>query len=377
MDDESWILGVDESGRMKGADGLVAGVLVRLDDTPANVGALREALLDLMPGIPWPLHATHLRRPTTHALGWLAPSPQRASRFPEDFDRCALALELLQRSEHPTLLRAVDAARGGMWSRIEFGAADRAFRDEAPAAHRQLRPLVTDRFVRLSSWLAALTQRHRADGCFGVIAAGPDDGALGVPVPGGVGTDRYLALLEVLFERLLMLRCAPTLRRTLHVRVATRHIEEHLGARRGFPLRSTDWLKLFERAAANVERCHGARVRRPRILAPQIVTKYDATAHPVVVIADLLANSTLALARARVSWRTLREHVTRASGLPLATVAEAVEGQPTLPAVAAAGSFRAAIRAAFEGGTPVPIEEEPQWAADQASEWIAAAGAKP
>jgi len=374
MREESWVLGVDESGRMRAGDGLVGGVLLRVDDTVANAQVLRDRLLELVPGVPWPLHATDLRRPATHALAWFAPQKRRVTLFAEDEGRCAKAVDLIECSEHPVLKKAVDDARAGRWGKIDFKAVDRALIDDAPASRGPLRALATDRFVRLGRFVGSLSEELGTDGCFGLLAAGPDDGALGVPVPGGIGSDRYLALLEVLFERMLLLHCVTDVHRTVHVRVATRYIEEKLGARRGFPLRAQDWLALFQRAAEGVETRLGARARRPRVIAPEIVTKYDQNVHPVVVLADLLANSSLSMVRQeRLSHRTFEGHVRRRAGLALRAPAESLSSRPVLSAVAAGGSFRAAVDAAMAGGPSVPFGERPRWAGEQAAEWIAAA----
>ena len=376
---EHWVLGVDESGRLDEGRGLVAGVLLQIEDTAANAALLRAELLSRLPGLPWPLHATDLRRPITHAVGWLAPRRGPRSAFAFDEERCAASVAAVRASDHPAIIAVRESALRGKTAGWSSGlrAADEVFASSHPELWSDLTDLATDRRARLARLVGDLASHYGAERCFGVLAAGPDDAAAGVPVPGGVGHDRYLSLLEILFERLLQVRSQDEVSRVVHARIATRDIEQKLGGvRRGFPLRSHDWLQLLGRAMETVKAQGVVAASLPRFVAPEIVTRYDDHVHPIVVLADLLANSALGVCNDGTKLSTVSDHILSVTGLGLAARAGSLKGLPTLPTLAAGGPFRVEVEEALAGREGEGTPPRPRWAAEQSRAWVDAAGGR-
>lgn len=114
MSTHTWHLFVDESGNFRdpGQDVTVAGLLVS-DDQLVAAEAVRHSLANLLPYLPWPLHAAHMNLPVWTALTWqqatdralsglrLRDGPLQAlERLVGDDERSANGLTALREGRH-------------------------------------------------------------------------------------------------------------------------------------------------------------------------------------------------------------------------------------------------------------------------------------
>lgn len=137
MSETRWHLFVDESGDLDVSEGqvVVAGVGLRLDRLLGRPDQLKEQLIRLVPGVPWPLHLSVVKRLPVLALAPMA-LRIRAFALAAGRDRRALASALAAvEAEQPVPEDLSNRLRDRLVSVAESGLA--APVDRILAAHRE------------------------------------------------------------------------------------------------------------------------------------------------------------------------------------------------------------------------------------------------
>ena len=364
-----WLLFLDESGDFSdpAASVCIAGFLLRAEEKGEDVSWLRRLLQTSFPDVSYPPHALYLNRDGFHLANWmLRGRPPIRGIETAALERLA---RLVEESPSPVATAFREAIAAGELPRWqELKAVEPELRWALPTEAQALRGLVERSRMEIVRVLEEVVARYGPERVFGVAAADPrireeDDGP---------ARDRYLALLEVVFERVLALfRKEPPERHKIWVRAAERKV-------------SLPWgLELHLRAADVGGAVRAAERRPPLPLAPGVKAdphvrlvameppRFDAEVHPGVVIADFLANRLREPLGQAKSWNEVREAAEGRQALPLET-SPRLYPDVSLPTAAADGKPRRAIAAAFCGGEVPAVGDGPGWAREQAARWIEA-----
>jgi hypothetical protein len=365
-----WLLFLDESGDFSDpvASVCIAGFLLRAEEKGGEDLWLRGLLARRFPEVEYPPHARFLNRDAFHLANWLLrdrPDIPGVSR--DSLERLAALLCEKSASRAAMACRgAIDAGKVPRWE--DLAELEPELQGALPTEFQTLRGLVDRSRAAIVAVLEEVRARYGDERVFAVAGADTrireaDDG----PV-----RDRYLALLEVVFERVLALfRKEPPERHKIWVRAAERHVS--------LPWGLTLHLRHFD-----VGQAVRAAERRPPLalspgvgadphvrLVPMEPPRFDGDVHPGVVIADFLANRMREPLGASSPWREVREAAGGRVALPVETPPR-MYPDVSLPTVAADGLPRRAIAAAFEGREPVGLEGARGWAKEQAARWVEA-----
>lgn len=350
----TWQLYVDETGNFGELEPVaIAGVLIEGYGSIDLTIALREQLDAIFDGVPYPPHAAFHGRALS--LLWSvvhrAPASDRfygvTQAAKRELDRAPsgplaeLRRELASKSRpdrvpFPLYGRALRALR------VIDGHACSALEAEVQRAREGLAQLLSGalssrtgrRVMLVGAWLGTYDARPTDD-----VSAWADS--------------RYVRVYEVLVERCLALLGACETSTDLWV---------HLADRR-WASTSRAVLAGAEKRAAEHPLLRSVRTRVTRAQA----RAYDARVPPGIVLADFAAHTLGSALRTNPSWANLQsslyDRVGLRGGAPCALLGR------ELPAVAAEGPAREAIRAASVGEV-VALPDAPAWAAEQASLWI-------
>jgi hypothetical protein len=360
-----WQLFIDESGDFDDPTDVhvVAGLLVPAAAHPSQAAALRELLRRGLPGIPYPPHASHLNL----AVGRMAATllATGVDEAPRDIAECCHAakeaLLAAPRGVAGVVREALATRRmptfGALRSCEQWLAINRS------DLHDDLRVLQARDREAMRDILARTRDAFKAPSAMVVAAVGHGADGAG-----------YLALLEVLFERTLMLLRARDAQVEVRATVATRHVPMPEVARKRTPLMPAAIGQAIH-AAMSFPFLPATGLGDPRVarIVAESPPRYEALVHPGVVLADFIAN------RARSAFRALDRpwversaHAASLLALPVDVIAQGFKAAGPLPTVAADGIARARVRAQFEGA-PVPDGRSRGWRDEQAERWIAAA----
>jgi hypothetical protein len=271
---------------------------------------------------------------------------------------------------------AADPALAGMWAALREGrrpaydtlaTASGWMRRRAAEVAADLLGLANDveRRYRLAS--TALAERFGPAGCLLVAASDRGDATRAPTAP-----DRYLALLDVLFERVFaLLRARPPERHVVWIVAATRRVRDAaLGDR---PLRAQDIGDCVRRAERfPLDAPTGPTDPWVRLL-PAMPEAYDERVRPGVVLADFVANRCRGPLASAPWWYALQAQLTDATGLPVEAVPRCTAGAGPMPTVAASGEGRTRLAETLAGAPTEPwIEREGGWDLEQAQRWARA-----
>jgi hypothetical protein len=362
-----WQLYLDESGNFEAPNDavLVAGVLFEGRATPQVSSALRRRLEEIFVGSPYPPHAAHHNVATSllgGALAGHAPHGPASERFLRGI---AGALHVARGDNpHSRTLRAA-VARADRPQRVDLGALqtfDRWLRRTAPAAHTAL---IQERDLQRAD-----LKRYAAEDLPKQLGRPPLLLAAWQANAGPL-TDadaRYEQLYETLVERALSFIARRDDGAQLDVHLAVRH--------RTVPQEHVEKLKLAEEHASAFALLARAK-RRPAIVRYKAETYHHGVA-PGIVLADFAANTLYNAPVSAASWSQLAADLQGRLGLPASAGCALLPLATALPAVAADGPAREAVRRAADGSTPAAsapapsLAGEPRWAKEQAHAWIAA-----
>ncbi len=369
----TWSLFVDESGDFDRDLGLgreqriVVGVLAQAEAVRGLEAGLRDALRASAPWIPWPPHATLLRRPVCHALWvgpWLGTASKRGRQRADAAIRARDVLERVAALETRALTAALQARPKADHARLRrledaLERADPSLWREVCTLAEDVRDRITQAFLRLS--------RPPAEGALPrcvLLAAG--EAARGEE-PASRLSGRYLPLLELLLERVADALTALGLRTGDHehrveAHLLGRDVEDDAHEER-LPLDRGHVDQVFDATTG------GGPVRRAAGVAVELalggVHAFDAQASPGLVLADFAANASLGPLSSSAGLGTVRGLVAQNTGLP-------VELQPEVPSLlAAGGDARRRTLAARGRAAPSPPGQAPlrRWASEQADAW--------
>jgi hypothetical protein len=371
----TWQLYVDETGNFGGVGPVaIAGVLLEGRAAPQLAQALRAKLEAIFDGVPYPPHAAFHKQPLSLLWG---PVHDRgsSSRFRVATMAAKAALDQTTQGPLEALRRAIMAsARPDAVSLALYREAGSELRRLDWHAHERLELEVKRARQELACFLARdLPQlAERAGGRGVALVAAWQDGEAeteaerrGDRVTLARRADaRYVAVYEALLERCLSLVGAPS-RQT--------EIWAHLADR--------GWAEPRPAVAAALNGAEARALAFPlvRQSSPRVIrvtaSRYDPSVAPGIVLADFAANALLPSLRERHAWIDVQHSMEERTGLrPRATCA--LLGGLALPAVAADGRPRAAIRAHAEPtvtSAPVtPLSGVPRWASEQAGAWVSA-----
>ncbi len=371
---EVWQLFVDESGDFAAGDPVVAGGwLVRWPDSPALRAYLRRTLDESLATAPRPQHAASCNLLATRVAHYALEARAGRLRGGADGTPLGAALEAMERSQASAEL-------------LGFSAAVTAGRFPEYAALKAASAWLWAREPRLAQRLEDLAHAE-AQTLFASLGQIPSDEAFLLVAHEdeledveAKYQDRYLALLEVVFERALALFREEKASVTIRAHVLTRHVQVP-NLPRPLPLRAADVGAAVRRAEAFPLRAppNGETDKRVRIV-PETPSVWAPTMHPGLIVADWICNRGLHVFKsarhARLPWDATRARLEeRVSLAPLARL-RAAPSTPLVPSVAVQGAPRVAIAEAFATGRgPMTAQECPvRWQTDQANAWIANAG---
>lgn len=392
MQDESWILYVDESGSPDDPDDVhvVAGLLLRDTETPALEARLRTALGDVFPLWPWPPHASELNFPASRVAAALRAPPSLDESV--DAGRLRARVEplkvLIQTSSEPIalgFLAAVERWAGG--ARLDYDAlrmADGWLRGVAARPWQALREECDRQEQRMQELLSDIGARY-GSGDAAVLVAASLRGSPAAPTRGlpattrhSIRRDRYVRSLELVLERAALLLRGGQDRRTTWLRVATRDIQI-VGItprnRFGVPLYPHFVGDIVTTAVEHPDGLDPATRARLRLVPIGSPNRYDSTAHPGLVLADWIAN------RARRALADLPLEADPAEALAAHGALGAIDrplplhlvprrGGGPLPTAGTEGPAQRAVRDTFDGRPADPDLITPRWARELARPWI-------
>lgn len=373
-----WSVFIDESGSF-GPQGqsIVAGILVELPGDALNGTSLRQELEAIWGPGPYPPHATDLRlwgglvlhgsrekswKPHHMAEGRYASRIRQQIRFlSQQLDRSPMAdrIQEIREGVLPARADLISAERllGGYEAR-------RALRETRESQRAAMADLVARVFRRLGAGGAS------------VVGAVADQLPPG-PAPNHlqVREDAYLRALRVLLERIA--RLAGEAEVELHI--LTRDVEVG-GLGLSVPLQAHLLRPMLEGVTAKT----GSRARlitRGTVLRYRDVPVQGRPLHPMLVLADWIANRMGYIVNSFSGGlgqleRVLVDQRIIPSPDALRRVPHGAASLGALPTLAAAIP-EDAVRAAFAGEPTSQVTEGPQWARDQAWEWILASGRWP
>jgi hypothetical protein len=385
---ESWNLYVDESGPTADRGGLhvVAGLLVRGQETDAGRLRLREALQDCYPLWPWPLHAADLAIPTSRVAAALRAPPTRDESKAAGWVREAAEplVSFVRGSSKPaakTLLEAVEAWRGGAaLDHDAIRAADAFLKGARRTQHAALARFCRGEDARFEAVLGDIAARFDQ---VGVVLGVSLKGAASAPVfgPDHAGAqrivrDRYVRCLELVVERSgLLLRNGA--RRTITPRVADRYVTRLAGPGRGQPKTGPLFhgrvRSIVEQALVHPDPGFAGASGLLRVDPIPGQHLYNADAHPGLVLADWIANrarrALSRLGRGGDALAQLRVHSALGDPKnPLPVLFAPLRGGDALPTVAGDGAAREAVRSALAGEETVELPDD--WTGDLAAPWV-------
>lgn len=364
---ECWQLFLDESGDfdVPGEPVVVGGWLVRLQDSPRLVDAIKRQLCSAVPSAAYPQHASECRLPASRVVNLLRLRRARRQK-PESWEaEVEPAIEkLLASAGHAAvapILSAIEQDRKVRYD--DLAACSDWLVTEHPDEAARLQRLVQNERRALFSFLGQVPK----DDAF-VVAAydAADDGSPG---------DRYLRLLEGVFERILALFRSNDVIRTVRAHVLVRDVE--LPGLPEMALRSrdvADRVRAAERFPLLVPppQCADDRVR----IVPEVPSRWAETMHPGLVVADWLSNrlwGSLQNADTQsLRWDRVRSTIKKGVRLePMARFCSSAE-PIDLPTLAVQGDPRRAIVDAFAGAKqPLDATTCPTtWWREQSNLWI-------
>lgn len=339
----SWILAIDESGRIDDPrdHALLGGVLLRERDTGLFRTELRRAIEKSLPGVPWPPHATDLRLVSTR--------PSFAARGVPDAPLSAT---------HAALKWNLGPTTSTNRASLE------ALSERAGELPEALCSALDDQVAWDFDQLARVTAALGGDeGTAWVVAAWESAGA------GEAGVPRYLRLLDALAERVEL--C----------------LERQQGRAGGI---THD--VLIHSSTFGVD---GQRVRASdlgRVSSVQRGIRWTPTTpqeakepgvHPLLIVADFVCNRLRRVIGEKVSpdmtWSRLSTRTASSAGLAPECGVHSIAC--ALPTVAALGVPQQVLSRRLERGPdPAAISNdlaslrgcEPTWAREQAEAWLGA-----
>ena len=356
---------IDETGNFEepSASVAVVGWLVQHREVPHFDQHLRSALAKVVPDGAWPPHASVLNLPISQAVVFRLFGFAEVEK--ERWKSAAPALwQALSELQHPAVQEVVRLADHGVFAPYDtLKEANEALREHAPGTLRRLTAQRGSQAHRMACLLACLRETFEPG----------ESWLVGAFEPGAAAStdDRYLAVLEALFGRVLgVLRSADDVVHHVKTIVARRHVQVD-GIPRVIQLRNQDVGDCIRRAESFplLAPPSGTPDQRVRIV-PWGVTRYDELVRPGVVIADFAANRLRWPLSSAASWRELRSQADVRAVLPVDAPPRMDPGT-ALPTMAATGAAASAIVDAFSRKTPVAVPgTTPGWAADQAEQWV-------
>lgn len=361
----AWQLYLDESGDFDHPNEavLIAGVLFEGRATPQVSSALRRRLGEIFVGTAYPPHAAHHNVPTSLLSGVLAghvprgPANERFLRGIAPSRELALVdipcahafrAEISRPEPRHRLafepLRAFDA-----WLQTTEPAARAALLQERDLQRADLSRYVSDelpgrlghRPLMVAAWQAGAGSHPHADA-------------------------RYEQLYEVLLERALSFIARQDDGAHLDVHLAVRH--------RTVPQSHVEKLNQAEDRAGAFALL--ARTKHRPAVVRYNAEVYDGRVAPGIVLADFAANTLRNALFSGARWDRVAADVRGRVGLPASGACALLPLAAALPAVAADGPAREAIRRAAEasaqGRSEPSLASRPRWASEQADAWIAA-----
>lgn len=367
-----WVLFLDESGSFANDPAVfLGGVLVQERDDPDLARVIRERIRSVDPTVRYPPHATDLKLPATHLANWLAASREARAEHPLAVD-LSIAVESLPQAQLPPAFHdLVDR-----WRRGEAHGDDRDIlqattnwlRSEHPQPYRLLCSIADQWSVGMRDVLADLAASWGTDRCFLIGAADvdPDD-----ETPG----DRYLRLLEAVFERVFaFLRTRPPQGHKIWVRAEGRKIGHELYG--SIHIRPIDVGGAVR--AAELFPLHPPQAPAdPHVrLVPRMPEWKAGEYHPGIVLADFIANQLRGLISTASDWPSLATGARSRTGLESQAHARSFAEAGPLPAIAAQGEAREAIASALRTGRIGELSAlgGPAWIRDQTAIWISVVG---
>lgn len=369
---ETWQLFVDESGDFDAdAPTLVAGWLVRIDDSSELRAHLRRALDTAVPSLRYPQHANRANLLATRALE-LARWRRRAPGAPERPWEAAVSPALARlraAATHPAVAPALERIdRGGSMDYELLRRCSDWLSACHPTEAARLRALADEERAAVFDTLAGLPSSE----AFAIAAY--DDGGEEAP------SDRYLALLEAMLERVLALFRHADARVEVRAHVLVRDVQAP-DFHRPIRLRAADVVRAVRAAERFPLLVPDAGQPDPRVrIVPEVPSEFAPTAHPGLVFADWIANRALSelqpASHQRQPWHAIERSLRRRVGLVPVAPFRNDAARPLLPTVAVQGIPRRAVADAFARGRP-PLargECEIAWWREQANAWMARAG---
>ena len=334
-----WLCFIDETGNFNDPKSAVftSAVLVECENEPTLIARIRQAIRQIAPLAPWPMHAWLANRPTAHAL-WAIAHPVLAERH-----GFAASADAARRHWEETAPEALENSL----ERLEEGR-------EPKKKHLDALERVTDSkpcFVAFTSHASTLRCRMSRLGrdlsqqrILGVIAGESQ------PLEAG-SEDRYLALLSTLFERIDELLALEGDDRPVRLTIATRDVIHPVLGQKTKLDRATIDATLASRPSG---------FDSGRTFRVGAIQAYGADVHPGLVLADFFANLTYRHARHTRSLIKLDRKIEINIGLRLCP------GEPRRPHAAALGSAAEWLRdRRVDDSADIP-GIEPAWARDQA-----------
>jgi hypothetical protein len=339
--EERWDLFIDESGSFDDLDSdvVVGGLLVRA--ATHTTRALREALQQAAPGLPWPIHHRWLGQPAWMAcLASLKPEafPWQSLQAPRHHLQSAWAA---LRSKRPGQTNAVEAAlQAGRDDRELFQQVQALRVHIEQAAPNAARQLAREQRAAIARAIAAVTATEQV-----IVVAGETERA-----DAAGAADRYLAVLEALLQR-----AAARVKRSVSARQTRAVVFVHVLGRLVHDPVLGKRTPLHFRHLQPLRGLPGPLVR----LTGATVPEFDADVHPLLVAADFIANRSLGPAGSHRSLPAVEQQIHKATG---ATVRD---GDPPRSLLCATGGALRLER----GGVYTPTAHTRPWAVEQAREW--------
>ncbi len=380
MSTSPWNLYVDESGSSYDPNDLLVVVGIALNDpeSPASTARLRRELERVYPVCPWPPHASSLNinasRLAAHLLVPEAPGETAQARLLRGLVRepCRRA----QSSSDSSLdgfQRAIQQGRFPAFDQLQ--ACDAWLSMHFPGIWHKLSHFRAAEDRRMRALLSMLARTFAPDKLLLLVSASKVADARPVERQMGstcVKRDPYVCLAEGLFERLFCLRCAGGASvESVWARLATRNIEIH-----GFP-KPVGLYPIYVgdivKGAMDFPMDPAAR-SSVRVIPLGPLNRYDSTAHPLLVVADYLANRLRKFLLRAPSLEGLERcpalGLPGQSRIPLKAVPRAAPSLGALPTIAGGGKARELVRQAFElRASPACDGITPTWARQQAEAW--------
>jgi hypothetical protein len=337
-----WLCFIDESGNFNDPESAVftSAVLIECENEPTLIARIRQAIRQIGPLAPWPMHAWLAHRPTAHAL-WAIARPELAARHNLGASADA-ARRHWEETAPEALAKALARLKEGKEPRKDHLDALTRTEDNqncfiAFASHAS----------RLRCRMACLGRDLSQRRILGVIAGESQPLA-------AVSGDRYLALLSTLLERVDELLALEGDDRPVNLIIATRRVIHPI---------SGEEVELFE---LDSNACEKVFTVRPsgfdsgRTFHARAFQRYDHDVHPGLVLADFFANLTYRHARHARALIKLDRKIEINIGLSLCP------GDPRRPHAAALGIAAEWLRdRRVDHSADIP-GIEPVWARDQA-----------